>query len=112
MVRAMGTPPESDALAKGSLSLGIVSSALVFGIGLCAFVGVRQGTWIRAAGTPLFVCGASTAFLGLVGALLGMGALVGPSRSKTTGAIGLLLSTIGVCLLLGFLAALRRRVGP
>ncbi len=42
---AGGTMP----LAKASLALGLASVALVFGIGLCAIVGTRQG-WIRLAG--------------------------------------------------------------
>ncbi|MFP3853376.1 MAG: hypothetical protein ACLFWD_03670 [Anaerolineales bacterium] len=50
-------------LAKSSLALGIASLALVFGIGLCALVGLQQG-WIRVVGTPLLICGASSAFLG------------------------------------------------
>jgi hypothetical protein len=50
----------------------LASAALVFGIGLCALTGIQQGTWIQLAATPLFVCGASSAFLGLLGAGVGV----------------------------------------
>jgi len=89
---ARGTLP----LAKTSLALGIVSISLVFGIGICALVGVQQG-WIRVAGTPLFVCGASSAFLGFLAAVLGVAGLVGKG-SRLLAAIGLLLGGGGVCL--------------
>ncbi len=56
---SQGTNP----LGNASLALGIASAALVFGIGLCAWTGVTRN-WIRLAGTPLFVCGGSSAFLG------------------------------------------------
>jgi hypothetical protein len=86
----------SISLAKTSLALGIVSISLVFGIGICALVGVQQG-WIRAAGTPLFVCGASSAFLGFLAAILGIAGLLGKG-SRLLAGIGLLLGGGGVCL--------------
>ena len=90
-------------LAKSSLALGIASLALVFGIGLCAVVGVQQG-WIRVAGTPLFICGASSAFLGLIAAVLGIAGLFGKG-SRGVAAVGLLLGASGICL---FLIVLQR----
>jgi hypothetical protein len=84
-------------LGNASLGLGIASAALVFGLGLCAVVGAQQG-WLRVAGTPLFVCGASSAFLGVLAAGLGAAGLFGPGKAKTGAAAGLILGLIGVCL--------------
>ena len=50
----MQTPQQPNTLGNASLGLGIASAALVFGIGLCALIGARQG-WIQVAATPLFV---------------------------------------------------------
>ena len=69
----MGNQPfyqQPNTLGKASLGLSIASLVLVFGIGLCALVGAAQG-WVQLLGTPLFVCGASSAFLGIIGAVLG-----------------------------------------
>jgi len=68
-------------LGNASLYVGIASMALVFGIGLCAMVGVAQG-WVKLLGTPLYVCGTSSAFLGLIGAGLGVGGLFGRGKQK------------------------------
>ena len=84
-------------LGNASLYIGIASVALVFGIGLCATVGVAQG-WVQLLGTPLYVCGASSAFLGLVGAGLGFGGLLGKGRAKATAIAGLLLGLLGICI--------------
>ncbi len=89
-----------------SLALGIASVAFVFGIGLCAMVGFNQG-WIRLAGTPLYICEARSAFLGLVEAGLGVGGLLGAGRSRATALAGLILCVAGVCLFLLFIAAIR-----
>lgn len=97
--RGMGGTP----LAKTSLALGVVSISLVFGIGLCAIVGARQG-WIRLAGTPLYICGASSAFLGAIAALLGAGGLFGKG-SKGVSLAGLGLGLGGICLFLFVLQA-------
>jgi hypothetical protein len=107
----MSSPQQPNTLGNASLGLGIASAALVFGIGLCALVGLQQGTWIRTAATPLFVCGASSAFLGLLGAGLGLGGLFGRDRSRATAAVGLVLGLLGVCLFFGFLGAVQRAVG-
>jgi hypothetical protein len=93
-------------LAKASLSLGIASLALVFGIGLCALVGQQQG-WIQLAGTPLFICGASSAFLGFLAAVLGIGGLLGKG-SRGVAVAGLALGGSGICL---FLFVLRSFAG-
>lgn len=37
------SPPGANLLSQLSLSLGVASIALVFGVGLCALVGARQG---------------------------------------------------------------------
>lgn len=90
-------------LGTVSLVLGVVSLALVFGIGLCALTGANQG-WLRVAATPLYVCGASSAFLGLIALALGLGGLFGRS-SKPAAAAGLLLGAAGICLFLGIVRA-------
>jgi hypothetical protein len=100
-------PPQPNTLGNASLALGIASASLVFGIGLCALVGARQN-WLPAAATPLFVCGASSAFLGLIGAVTGVGGLFGGNRSKATAVTGLVLSVIGMCLFVIVLAQFRR----
>lgn len=93
-------------LAGTSLALGVVSVALVFGIGLCALVGAQQG-WLGLAATPLYVCGASSAFLGLLSAVLGIGGLLG-KRSKGVAVAGAALGLSGICL---FLVVLRAVAG-
>ena len=102
----MQTPPpqQPNTLGNASLGLGIASAALVFGIGLCALVGAQQG-WLRAGGTLLFVCGASSAFLGLIGVFTGVGGLFGSQRSRATAIVGLILSLLGMCLFFGILNA-------
>jgi hypothetical protein len=92
-------PRESNRLGNASLWLGIASLALVFGIGLCALTGVQQ-QWIKLLGTPLYVCGASSAFLGLVGAGLGVGGLFGKNRSRAAAIAGIVLGVSGICLFL------------
>jgi len=107
----MQTPPppqQPNTLGNASLGLGIASTALVFGIGLCALVGVKQNPIaVGALATPLFVCGASSAFLGLIGAIIGVGGLFGANRPRATAIVGLVLSIMGVCLFFGVLGALR-----
>jgi hypothetical protein len=46
----------------------------------------------------LFVCGASSAFLGLVGAGLGFGGLLGRGKTKATAIAGFLLGLLGICM--------------
>jgi len=96
---------QPNTLGKASLTLSIASLVLVFGIGLCALVGAAQG-WVQLLGTPLFVCGASSAFLGLVGAILGFAGLFGANRSRATAIVGLILGISGVCLFIAVLLAL------
>ena len=98
----MQEPPPaagSNSLGTASLALGITSSALVFGLAVCAITGVQQG-WIRLAGTPLFVCGASSAFLGLLAAAVGTAGLFGAGRSRATAIVGIVLGIVGMCLFL------------
>jgi len=99
-------PPVPNTLGNASLALGIASAALVFSIGLCALIGVQQG-WIRVAAVPLFVCGASSAFLGLIGAGVGLGGLLGRNRTKAAAIAGLILSLIGMCLFFAILARIQ-----
>ena len=96
---------QPNSLGNASLALGIASSALVFGIGLCAWTGVAQ-SWIRLAGTPLFVCGGSSAFLGFLGIVLGIAGLFGKDRSKATAIVGLILGFVGACMFFAFLSAI------
>lgn len=97
--------PSSNTLGNASLALGIASISLVFGIGLCAIVGAQQG-WLAIAGTVLYVCGISSAFLGLLGMVLGIGGLFGSNRPRAAAVTGLLLGIGGICLFVGVLVAL------
>ena len=99
-------PSGSNTLGTAALALGVASAALVFGIGLCALLGAQQG-WLPVAGSALFVCGASSAFLGLIGALVGTAGLFGRTRTRATAVVGILLGLLGICLFLGVLAALQ-----
>ena len=100
-------PQGPNTIGNASLWLGIASSALVFGIGLCALTGVGQ-RWIQLAGTPLFVCGGASAFLGFLAAMLGVAGLLGKDRSRTTAIVGLILGLLGSCLFLVFLRLIAR----
>jgi len=91
------SPQQSNPLGNASLVLGILSAALVFGIGLCALTGITQN-WIQLAGTPLFVCGGSSAFLGFLGLLLGIAGLFGSNRTRATAILGLILGLTGICI--------------
>ena len=84
------TPEKPNAVGNTSMYLGIASSALVFGIALCAWTGIGQ-RWIQLAGTPLFVCGGASAFIGFLAAVLGAAGLFGKDRSHTTAIVGLVL---------------------
>jgi hypothetical protein len=97
------SPPVPNTLGNASLGLGIASASLVFGLGLCAIVGVQQG-WIQVGGTALYVCGAASAFLGLLALFLGIAGLLGGRRSRATALAGLALGLLGVCLFLGVLS--------
>lgn len=90
----------SNSLGNASLALGIVSAALVFSLALCAWTAVRQG-WIRIGATPLFVCGGSSAFLGLLAVIVGAAGLFGSRGSRATAIIGILLGLTGICLFFG-----------
>ncbi len=92
-----------NTLGNASLGLGIASAALVFGIGLCALTGVTQ-QWVQLVGTPLFVCGGSSAFLGFLGAILGTAGLFGKDRARATAIVGLVLGLVGICLFFAILA--------
>lgn len=91
------TPQQPNTVGNTSMWLGIASAALVFGIGLCALTGLNQ-PWIMLAGTPLFVCGASSAFLGSLAIILGFTGLFSKGRSRATAVAGLVLGFIGFCL--------------
>lgn len=91
------SPQQPNTIGNASLWLGIASAALVFGIGLCAIVGAAQG-WLQLAGTPLLICGASSAFIGLISAGLGFGGLFGKGKAKGAAVAGLILGLLGMCL--------------
>ncbi len=97
---------QPNTLGNVGLALSVSSLVLVFGFGLCALVGVQQG-WIQLVGTPLFICSASSAFLGLVGAVLGAGGLFGSNRPRSSAIAGLLLGLSGVCLFFAVLGAVQ-----
>lgn len=99
----MSKEQHPNTLGNASLGLGIASAALVFGIGLCALTGVAQ-EWIQMVGTPLFVCGGSSAFLGFLGVILGLAGLFGKDRSRATAIVGLVLGFIGICMFFTTLA--------
>lgn len=103
----MTEPPEKpNMLGNTSLWLGVASSALVFGIGSCALSGLNQ-RWIVLAGTPLFVCSASSAFLGFLAIILGGAGLLGGGRSRATAIAGLVLGLIGFCLFFAFITVIQ-----
>jgi hypothetical protein len=105
-------PQQPNTLGKASLILSILSLALVFGISLCAVVGVAQRWALNPfVGTPLFICAASNAFLGFVGAILGFAGLFGVNRSRTTAIVGLILGLAGVCLFIVALMAIGAATG-
>lgn len=93
------SPQQPNTIGNASLWLGIISVVLVFGIGLCAVVGIQQG-WAVLAGTPLFICGAVSAFIGLIAFFLGVGGLFGKNRSKAVAIAGAILGALGACLFL------------
>ena len=96
---------ENNQLGNVGLALGVGATALVFGIGFCGVVGAGGG-WIELVGIPLYVCGGSSAFLGLLGALLsGIGIFTG-RKSRATAVTGLILGLISICLFFAFLAAI------
>jgi hypothetical protein len=103
----MSKQQQPNTLGNASLGLGIASTALVFGIGLCALTGVAQ-QWIQMVGTPLFICGGSSAFLGFLGVLLGLTGMFGKDRSHATAIVGLVLGFIGICLFLTVLILVNR----
>jgi cytochrome c biogenesis protein CcdA len=98
---------QPNTLGNASLVLGILGISLVFGIGLCALVGMQQG-WLQVGGSVLFVCGASSAFLGLLAGILGLAGLFGKNRPRAAAIAGLLLGLGGVCLFLGLLNAVAK----
>src|SRR3970040_2332998 len=75
------SPQQPNTLGNASLGLGIASLSLVFGIGLCPLVAPKQ-VCTQPAGTPLCVCGASSAFLGLLSMILGLAGLFGANRTR------------------------------
>jgi hypothetical protein len=93
----MSQEEHPNTLGNASLGLGIVSAALVFSIGRCALTGIAQ-KWVQLVGTPLFICGGSSAFLGFLGVILGLAGLFGKSRSRATAIVGLCLGATGICL--------------
>ena len=102
---ASQTGQGDQTLGKLSLGLGLFSAIFVFGIGLCALTGT-QGGWLGALAVPLFVCGGTSAFIGVLGALTGLGGLLRPGAGRRLALVGIGLSLIGVCLFLAVLGGL------
>src|SRR5262245_45127223 len=73
-------PPPSNTLGKTSLFLGLFASIFMFCTGLCAGIGKEQG-WLQRVGLLFFVVGATSAFMGFLAALLGLGGLLARPRS-------------------------------
>jgi hypothetical protein len=94
---AVQPPGGTNTLGNVSLGLGVASASLVFGLGLCAVVGARQG-WIRLGATPLFICGGASAFLGALAFFLGVAGLFGANRPRATALAGAALGLVGACL--------------
>ena len=101
-----GPPLVPNTLGKASLILGVLASTLIFSVGLCAGVGQQQG-WLQHAGPLLFILGGTFAFLGLIGALLGVGGLFGRRRSKATAVFGLILGLVALFLFAAIINALQ-----
>lgn len=99
-----------NTLGKSSLGLGIAAAVFVFGIGFCGVLGASQG-WLALAAIPLLVCGATSAFLGLVGFVLGLIGLLTKEVSRATAVSGVLLSAISIFLFLAFLNAIGQAAG-
>lgn len=89
--------PAGNTLGNLSLALGVASTSIVFGIGLCGIVAAQQG-WIRLAGTPLYVCGASSAFLGFLAFGLGLAGTFAGRGRRATAIAGFVLGLAGMCL--------------
>lgn len=102
------TPQQPNTLGKVSLVLGILASAFVVMVGLCAGVGQAQG-WLAVVGPLLFVVGGTFAFLGLVAALLGFGGLWGRNRSRAAALFGLLLGLFTMGLFLAIVHQAQQR---
>ena len=100
----------TNPLGNASLALGITSCSLVFGIGVCALTAAQQG-WIRIGATPLYICGASSAFLGLLAVGIGGAGLMGSRRSRATAIVGILLGFVGLCLFVGAATEVGRIAG-
>lgn len=97
-------PLQTSTLGRASLFLGIASSALVFGIGFCAVTLLGTPALLQASAIPLYVCGASSGFLGLIGALVGTGALFARNTERTSAIVGIVLGLLGICLFITTLA--------
>jgi hypothetical protein len=97
---------QPNTVGNASMALGIASIALVFGIGFCSLVGNEQG-WLPVGATVLYVCGASSAFLGLLAVVLGAVGMFGKNIKRTAAIVGTLLGLGGMCLFFGILAALQ-----
>lgn len=95
------SPRQPNTLGKASLILGVIGSAFVFSVCLCAGVGQQQG-WLRHVAPLLFIVGGSFAFLGALGVLLGFAGLFGRNRSRAVAIVGFILGVITVAM---FLAA-------
>jgi hypothetical protein len=99
-------PQQSNTVGNASLILGIFSAVFVFSIGLCGLTGASQ-KWISLAATPLFVCGVSNAFLGVLGTGLGIAGIFGKGKPRGAAIAGMVLGLMSLCLFFIFMTALR-----
>lgn len=97
---------EPNTLGTVSLILGILSLFFVFTIGVCAGVGKEQG-WLKVIGALLFIIGAGSAFLGLMGGLLGFFGLFGRNKPKAAAFFGMLFGVGSVFLFFAVLKAVQ-----
>ncbi len=96
----------SNTLGNVSLGLGILATTSIFCLGVTALTSAQQG-WINLVGVPLWVCSATSAFLGLIALILGaVGIFTAAGRSRAVAISGAVLGLLAICLFAGVLAAL------
>ena len=106
MIDQYPLPKQPNTLGKASLVLGILATSFVFSVGLCAGVGQQQG-WLQAVGTVLFVVGGTFAFVGLLGATLGLAGLFGRNLSRATAIVGIALGLFALLLFAAIVNAVK-----
>ncbi|MGF1505321.1 MAG: hypothetical protein GYB64_19105 [Chloroflexi bacterium] len=97
-------PKQPNSLGTTSLVMGITSSTLVFGIGFCALVSANYNLFTLTA-LPAYICGAASAFIGLIGAGVGVAGMFTQGQQRASAVTGIILGVVGICLFFGILAA-------